>query len=172
MEAEIGPVTPKTLARVAQLTQKTNQFNLTTRRYTEQDISEFVSSPETNVHCIRVKDRFGDNGLVGVAITKTSGDDCEVDTFLLSCRVIGRGVETALLATVVAKARQRGLSRVVGWFLPSHKNAPAKDFYRTHGFACTLEEGTKSRWEYDLGSGTIVCPAWIALDISEKGGST
>src|SRR5215469_4238563 len=97
-EAEIATVTPATLARISQLTQKTNQFNVTTQRYSEQQISALVENPSSQVLSIRIRDRFGDHGLVGVSITRDEGETCEIDSFLLSCRVIGRTVETALLA--------------------------------------------------------------------------
>ena len=133
-EAEIDAVQPATLARIAQLTQKTNQFNLTTRRYTEQQIADLAADPQWQVMSIRVKDRFGDHGLVGVAITHDEGDACEIDTFLLSCRVIGRTVESALLSYLAEGASSRRRRRLSGWFLPTKKNVPARDFYQQHGF--------------------------------------
>jgi FkbH-like protein len=156
-ELEVAPVTPMTLARVAQLTQKTNQFNLTTRRYSEQEIAAMESK---RVYSLRVKDRYCDNGLVGVAIVEDRGEICEIDTLLLSCRVIGRTVETAFLARLAAEARERGALRMEGWFLPTRKNAPAKDFYPKHGFERVEENGEGSRWSYDL-SRPMECPDWI-----------
>ena len=91
--AEIAPVNAQTLARVSQLTQKTNQFNLTTRRYTEQQIAGMAAAPNWRVWSLRVKDRYADNGLVGVAIARVDGEVCEIDSFLMSCRVIGRTLE-------------------------------------------------------------------------------
>jgi FkbH-like protein len=111
-EAELEPVSELRLARVAQLTQKTNQFNLTTRRYTEPQIAEMAKQPDWHIFSIKVRDRFGDHGLVGVAIAHDQGEQCEVDTFLLSCRVIGRTVETALLAHLAESARRRGCKRL------------------------------------------------------------
>jgi len=107
-EAEVAPLTKSTLARITQLTNKTNQFNLTTRRYTEQQISQLVSSPGWHCFSIRLRDRFGDNGLVGVAITHQQGATCEFDTLLLSCRIIGRTVETAFLSFLAQHARKLG----------------------------------------------------------------
>ena len=154
---------PQTLARVAQLTQKTNQFNLTTRRYTEQQVEQMMASPDWRVWSLRVTDRYADNGLVGVAIASTEGEVCEIDTFLMSCRVIGRTVETALLARLAADARERGAKVLQGWFLPTKKNAPAQDFYREHGFeeAATTADGVL--WKIDLLQKTIAPPAWIRL---------
>ncbi len=161
--AEITPVNGQTLARVAQLTQKTNQFNLTTRRYTEQQVEQLLSSPDWRVWSLRVTDRYADNGLVGVAIARTEGEVCEIDTFLMSCRVIGRTVETALLARLAADARERGAKLLQGWFLPTKKNAPAQEFYREHGFepSATTPEGVL--WKLDLTERTIPPPAWVRI---------
>jgi FkbH-like protein len=156
------------LARVAQLTQKTNQFNLTTRRYTEPQIAEMAAKPEWHIFSIRVRDRFGDHGLVGVAIAHDQGEQCEVDTFLLSCRVIGRTVETALLAHLAESAAQRGRKRLAGWFLPTKKNAPARDFYSQHGFERQETNGAGSLWALDLKSSTLRCPDWIKLKVTAK----
>ena len=158
---EIAPVTPATLERVAQLTQKTNQFNLTTRRYTEQQISDMAACPGWRVWSLRVMDRYADNGLVGVAITRSEGGACEIDTFLMSCRVIGRTVETALLARVAEDARERGATRLEGWFLPTKKNAPAQDFYRDHGFRECRSTPEGTLFAFDLTQGSIAMPEWI-----------
>ena len=164
-EAELEPVSDLTLPRIAQLTQKTNQFNLTTRRYTEPQIVEMAKRPEWHIFSIRVRDRFGDHGLVGVAIAHDEGEHCEVDTFLLSCRVIGRTVETALLAHLAESAAQRGRKQLLGWFLPTKKNAPARNFYEQHGFNRQETNGSGSLWALDLKSSTLRCPDWIKLKV-------
>ena len=166
-EVEIAPVHPSTLARVAQLTQKTNQFNVTTRRYKEQEVSEMASSPNRRVISVRVRDRYGDNGLVGVAITRDEGGTREIDTFLLSCRVIGRTVETAILSYLAQDARNRGLTRMQGWFLPTKKNAPAIEFYAQHGFSLQKSEPQGALWTLDLSDGLPACPNWIRLTVPE-----
>jgi FkbH-like protein len=162
-EAEVAPVVTETLARVAQLTQKTNQFNLTTHRFSEQQVSEIATRPGWEVLAIRVRDRFGDHGLVGVAITRDEADACEIDTFLLSCRVIGRTVETALLSHLARSAADRGRQYLTGWFLPTKKNAPAQDFYETHGFRLQKQNGHGSFWALDLREHVIAIPEWIRL---------
>ena len=167
-EAELEPISDLTLARVAQLTQKTNQFNLTTRRYTETQIAEMSKKPDWNIFSIKVRDRFGDHGLVGVAITHDVGEQCEVDTFLLSCRVIGRTVETALLAHLAESAAQRGRKRLEGWFLPTKKNAPARDFYEQHGFELQATSCEGSLWTLDLKTSTLCCPDWIKLRVATE----
>jgi len=159
--AEIAAVNPQTLARVAQLTQKTNQFNLTTRRYSEQQVTAMADDPACQVLSIRVKDRYCDNGLVGVAVTRDAGDACTIDTFLLSCRVIGRGVEAAFLAHMAEQARLRGKARLEGWFLPTKKNAPAREFYSSHGFEQVREEPQGSLWVLDLETKAAAWPDWI-----------
>jgi FkbH-like protein len=164
-EAEIAPVLPATLARISQLTQKTNQFNLTTRRYTEQQISDMAVRSGWQVSSIHVRDRFGDHGLVGVAITRDEGDACEIDTLLLSCRVIGRTVETALLSYLAEAAAARGRRRLSGWFLPTKKNIPAKDFYPQHGFQTDKQTNDGTCWTLDLLEKSIPCPEWIKLNV-------
>ena len=172
-EAELEPVTELSLARVAQLTQKTNQFNLTTRRYSEQQIAEMAAKPDWHIFSIKVRDRFGDHGLVGVAIAHdvvdAQGKQCEVDTFLLSCRVIGRTVETALLAHIASSAARRGCTRLWGWFLPTKKNAPARDFYSQHGFERQEGNGTGSLWTLDLEKSPLQAPDWIKLKVHDGG---
>jgi FkbH-like protein len=167
-EAEIAPVNALTLARVAQLTQKTNQFNLTTRRYTEQQIAEMAKRPGWRVLSIQVRDRYADNGLVGVAIVHDQGEVSEIDTFLLSCRVIGRTVETALLATLAEEARVRGARRLEGWFLPTKKNAPAKDFYGNHGFQLLAEAPAGQLWSLDLAVVSLRPPEWVRLLVAAE----
>jgi FkbH-like protein len=166
-EAELEPVTELTLTRVAQLTQKTNQFNLTTRRYTEPQILDMAKHPQWHISSIKVRDRFGDHGLVGVAITRDHEDECEIDTFLLSCRVIGRTVETALLANLAESAGHRGRKRLVGWFLPTKKNAPARHFYEQHGFEKQETSDAGSLWTLDLKRSTLRTPEWIKVKVTE-----
>ena len=168
-EAELNPASDLTIARIAQLTQKTNQFNLTTRRYTEAQIAEMAKQPEWNIFSIRVRDRFGDHGVVGVAIAHDEGEQCEVDTFALSCRVIGRTVETALLAHIAKSAAERGCKRLVGWFLPTKKNAPARDFYLDHGFDLVANSCEGSLWSLDLTQQKVTSPEWVKL-VTANGG--
>ena len=166
MKAEIALVDPATLPRVAQLTQKTNQFNMTTRRYSEQQVAEFAADPAARVCWMRVTDRFGDNGIVAVAITRQADDVWEIDLFLMSCRVIGRTVETAMLATLAEQAAQQGATRLVGRFISTRKNAPAKDVYEKHGFTRVAERGDEVTWEFDLARGRLDAPPWIERQIS------
>jgi FkbH-like protein len=164
----VAPVQPENLARVAQLTQKTNQFNLTTRRYTEQQVEEISIRPGWDIFCVHVRDGFGDNGLVGVVITHDTDGVREIDTYLLSCRVIGRTVEKAVLAFVAEDARRRGCHELRGWFFPTKKNAPAQDFYAANGFRRFGEQGAGSEWSLDLARDVPACPRWINLVTTEN----
>jgi FkbH-like protein len=161
MKAEIAEASPLTLPRIAQLTQKTNQFNLTTHRYTEQELAQMLQYPHICIYSVRLTDRFGDNGVMGVAILRINGDSCEIDTFLLSCRVIGRTVETAMLACLAEEARRHGAKELMGWFLPTKKNEPVRDFYAKHGFTQMIEQQGSSLWKFDLRQGQIAVPPWI-----------
>jgi FkbH-like protein len=125
-----------------------------------------TASPEWQVRSLRVRDRFGDNGLVGVAITHCIGEVCEIDTLLLSCRVIGRTVETALLANLAQEARNQGMLSLQGWYLPTKKNVPAKDVYRSHGFKLIKEVDQDTLWEFDLSTGRINCPEWLTCSMA------
>jgi FkbH-like protein len=156
----ISKVTADTLARTSQLTQKTNQFNLTTHRYSEQQIEQMAADPSRRVYTISASDRFGDNGLVGVAIIKIA-EACEIDTLLLSCRVIGRTIETALVAAISAEARSAGATRLIGKFIPTKKNMPSRDFFANHGFSLAVEQETESQWTLDLTGSLPACPPWI-----------
>ena len=132
----IDPV--EQIARVAQLTQKTNQFNLTTRRYELPDIRRFLESPDHAVVLLEYKDRFGTEGSVGLAILDYA--ESRIDTFLMSCRVIGRKVEDRVLGKICELFRERGLARIVGEFIPTRKNQQVAAFYDNHGFTLLSEQ--------------------------------
>ena len=134
MKVAIEPATSFSIPRIAQLTQKTNQMNTTTRRYTEAQVQSFVTDPECGVYSVSASDRFGDHGIIGVLILQHEGVDCRIDAFLLSCRVIGRGIEETVLEFAAAQARERGRHRLVGEFIPTAKNAPAADVFPKAGF--------------------------------------
>jgi FkbH-like protein len=129
--------------RIAQLTQKTNQFNLTTKRYTESQISMFSESPEWSVRHLELKDRFGTNGIVGIAILHFKDNVACIDTFLLSCRVIGRSVEQVLLLDCIEIAKKHECTRIIGQYSPTKKNIQVQSFYSNYGFEMLKEvDGT------------------------------
>ena len=160
--ATVGRADDLTIPRIAQLTRKTNQFNLSTRRYSDEEIAALAASPDAGVYWLKVADRFGDNGLVGVAILKFHDGKSELDTFLLSCRVIGRTVETAFLSRLREEARAHQTSDMTAWFVPTAKNEPAKDFLPKHGFQLLQETPSGTHWA--LGADrTVGCPDWIKM---------
>jgi FkbH-like protein len=128
LRVTIGAATTADLPRVAQLTERTNQFNLSTRRRTVAEIAALAQSPTHEVLAVRVADRFGDYGLVGAVVLERRPDAVDIDTFLLSCRVLGRGVEHRIMAQVGALARQAGALEVRALMLPTRRNQPARDF--------------------------------------------
>jgi FkbH-like protein len=150
------------------LTQKTNQFNLTTRRYSGQDIERLSATPGWAIYSVRARDRFGDSGIVGVAILHAASGEAEIDTLLLSCRVIGRGIETALLAFLVDECRAGAVRQLQGWFYPTAKNSPAAEFYMKHGFAKAAEKPLGTLWTLAVADARIECPAWIALNAGKE----
>tara|TARA_B100000678_G_scaffold280926_1_gene278134 strand:- start:733 stop:2547 length:1815 start_codon:yes stop_codon:yes gene_type:complete len=139
-----------TIPRISQLTQKTNQFNLTTKRYTEEDIIKFSKSNDFRVISIRLIDKFGDSGLTGVAvIDKKNTNKWRIDTFLLSCRILGRRAEEVLLAYIIKEAKMKGVRYVYGHYIDSLKNAPAKNFYGDNGFKKIDSSDEMEVWKYD-----------------------
>ncbi|HEY1952398.1 MAG TPA: HAD-IIIC family phosphatase [Gemmatimonadaceae bacterium] len=135
MVAEVGRPNEATIQRVAQLTQKTNQFNLTTRRYTEDDIRRLEESGSAEVLYLRLRDKVADLGIIGVAITRYEGTVAEIDTLLLSCRALGRGAEQALVGEILRDARSRGATEIRASYIPTAKNAQVREFYDQLGFS-------------------------------------
>jgi len=160
------------LARAVQLLAKTNQFNLTTRRRSAAEVEEFAAAAGGQAVVVRVRDRFGDAGVVGLALARRQGDACYIDSLLLSCRVIGRGIESALLAYVGEEAARAGAKRLVGEFIATKKNAPCAGFYSAHGFSRFVPSEERSSesvfYEFDLTSSAITSPKWITLEGNER----
>jgi FkbH-like protein len=134
MAARHGPVDALTLPRVAQLINKTNQFNLTTRRYTEDQVAAMAASSDWWCRWFRLSDRFGDHGLIGVLLARKGPSQWRVDTWLMSCRVLGRQMEDFMCACLLSAARQEGALAVVGEYIPSEKNAVVSGLYARLGF--------------------------------------
>ena len=130
------------IQRIAQMTQKTNQFNLTTHRYTDADVRGFVESG-WKVWCISVADKFGDNGITGAIMVKPDG---EIDTFLLSCRILGKGIEIAFVKTIISLLAKEDMVHLTASYLPTAKNAQVKEFWDKAGFSCTKENEDGSKY--------------------------
>ena len=151
-----GPVQPRTLDRVVQLINKTNQFNVTTRRYAAEEVTRMVSSEHWWTRSFKLSDRYGDNGLVGVLMARATDDDStvwEIDTFLMSCRVIGRRMEDYMLSSLLADLDKRGVKRVIGVYVPTQKNSMVADLYPRLGFtpqSPAAGEGAAQRFELSV----------------------
>ena len=148
------------LGRTAQLTNKTNQFNVTTIRRSEAEIAGLLDDPDWQVHAVAAHDRFGDYGIVGVVISHWVEDCWQLDTVLMSCRVLGRGVETAMLAGVVADLRADRPGAVRGTYVDSGRNHLVARLFPDHGFAPITDDDT--RWALAADS-SIDLPTHITL---------
>jgi len=146
MEMRVEPFDSVGQARITQLINKTNQFNLTTRRYTDQDVAAVMDDPDAITLQVRLTDKYGDNGMIAVVIAKPAQRPKEllIDTWLMSCRVLGRQVEQATLNFLVEEARRRGYKALVGEFRPTAKNALVRDHYATLGFLADGTDGNGS----------------------------
>jgi FkbH-like protein len=166
MIATIGEVGSSSLARVAQLLAKTNQFTLTTRRHTGAQLKTLIEQG-TIALWMRLRDRFGDNGLVGVAIgVPDTNGHWRVDSFLLSCRVIGRQAETVLLGLLAQYASERGCKVLVGEYVASAKNSQVANFYPSYGFHALDNDGR--HWALDLTKAKIALPSFIQVEYEKK----
>jgi len=137
LEVKIEPARPFSIPRIAQLTQRTNQMNLTTRRYTEAEVEALGRDPSWRVVSVAAKDRFGDHGIIGVMFIRINGDNCHIDTFLMSCRVLGLNVERYMIAFAAAVAKRAKVKKLVGEYIPTSKNKVAADMYLKLGFKKT-----------------------------------
>ncbi len=139
------------LARIVQLINKTNQFNLTTRRVNEEQVLAMIADPAALTLQIRLLDQFGDNGIVAIVAGRREADAVRLDTWLMSCRVLGRGVEEETLNLVAAEARRLGASRLIGEYRPTAKNAMVREHYHKLGFQLVGEaEDGATVWQLDL----------------------
>ncbi len=129
MVAQVGRIDALNMARVVQLINKTNQFNLTTIRRNQAELEAFLARPGAHGLWVRLGDKFTDHGLIAVALAEATGDALEIDTLLMSCRVLGRGVEAHVMAELARIAQGAGLARVVGRYVPSGRNGMVADLY-------------------------------------------
>lgn len=138
-------------SRIAQLINKSNQYNLTTRRYTEAEVEAVERDPEAFALQVRLADCFGDNGMISVVICRRLGEDWVVDSWLMSCRVLGRRVEHAVLQELIREGRTRGIRRIFGDYLPSGRNQLVIDHYEKLGFRLLEQQADgRSRWVLEL----------------------
>lgn len=151
MKAEIGPFTGVYVSRIAQLTNKTNQFNLTTRRYSEQEISGFSESKQHITLYGRLSDRYGDNGLVSVIVGHKVDQTLHIDLWLMSCRVIKREFEQAMFTALKKSAVEAGCKKIIGTYIPSKKNGLVAEHYPSLGFSFMQQhEDGSMAWQLEL----------------------
>jgi FkbH-like protein len=158
MQAVVEPFDDLHLPRIVQLLGKTNQFNLTTRRHGEAQVRAFMQDPDWVHWYLKLRDRFADHGLVSMIIARRDGQIMDIDTWLMSCRVIGRTVEAELLSHVSVAAARMGCTAIRGTYIPTAKNGMVKEIFRQFGFknTTTSSEGATT-WTYDLAAnGPIV----------------
>ena len=148
MEAVIRGFEPIYYSRIAQLTNKSNQFNLTTKRMTQSEVEQMAQDPGYITLYGKLKDKFGDNGVVSLVIGKKNGDTLELILWLMSCRVLKRDMEQAMLDTLVLQSRESEISKLHGYYYKTAKNAMVKEFYGTMGFQKLSEKDGDSEWEY------------------------
>ena len=148
MKAVIRGFEPVYYSRIAQLTNKSNQFNLTTKRMTQAEVEQMAQDPGYITLYGKLKDKFGDNGVVSLVIGKKNGDTLELILWLMSCRVLKRDMEQAMLDTLVWQSRESGIRKLHGYYYKTAKNAMVKDFYGAMGFQKLSEKDGDSEWEY------------------------
>ena len=172
MHCHIGPVSSVNRARVAQLINKSNQYNLTTRRYTEAQVADIETRPDKLMLQVRLEDRFGDNGIISIVIVGKTGIEWDIDTWLMSCRVLGRRVENAVLNTIAGYARSQGAEALTGSYFPSAKNQMVQDHYKKLSFTLTdKSESGATQWRLDLAEyNESELPMRIEVDLGEMEG--
>lgn len=164
MKAICGPFDRLDGSRITQLINKSNQFNLTTRRYSESEVEAFKNSSSAETLQMRLVDRFGDNGMIAVIICLREGPDWRIDTWLMSCRVLNRQVEQATLNYLVARAKACSVRSLIGQYIKTERNGMVKDHYAKLGFTAILEEDAGSLWRLDVGTFEAVP---VAIEILE-----
>lgn len=152
MESVISEFTPVDVPRLSQLINKSNQFNLTTRRRSEAEVLAVMNDKNFVGFSVRLKDRFGDHGLISIVIGEKTGDVMKIDTWLMSCRVLKRQVEEEVLNELARLAKWKNCTRLEGVFLPTPKNEMVRDFYGRMGFTLNAESETKREFELRLDS--------------------
>jgi FkbH-like protein len=133
--------------RIAQLISKSNQFNLTTRRYSETEIAALQSDPNVFTLQARLEDIFGDNGMISAVICRQTGQCWEVDSWLMSCRVLGRRVEETILQYLVGQARTKGITEIIGHYIPTAKNGLVREHFAGLGFLQTGSHNGETTWQ-------------------------
>lgn len=166
MSAVIGEFDPVHIPRITQLTNKSNQFNCTTKRYTQAEMESVAASGDHIRLCGRLTDKFGDNGIVSVVIGEKKGTELHIDLWLMSCRVLKRGMEYAMINRLVEEAAKAGITEIFGYYYPTKKNAMVKELFGDFGFAkLSGDESGNTVWKLDV-NGYV--PKKVFMEIAEK----
>ena len=140
------------IPRMSQMSQKTNQFNLTTKRYTENDIRYFVENDSSDIFTFSVSDRYGDSGLTGLCIINKGEDQgsVDIDTFLLSCRIIGRNIEYAFMDYLMENCKNENINAITATYMKTPKNEQVETFYDKCSFGVTKIQGREKNYTVDV----------------------
>ncbi|MCL4768279.1 MAG: HAD-IIIC family phosphatase [Hyphomicrobiaceae bacterium] len=161
----VEPVRRETVPRAAQMHQRTNQFNLTTVRLGEAELGAMLDERSGSLALIgRVTDRFGDHGIVIAATARIDGDAAEIATFLMSCRVIGREIETAFLGALLVELEKRGVRRVMGAYVPTPKNGQVRELYPSAGFRQASADAERTIWNWTIGEAEPPRSAFVTVE--------
>jgi FkbH-like protein len=169
IEVEIGIMRAELIPRIFQLSQKTNQFNLTTERLSESYFHSILNNPLKKVLYLRAKDKIAELGLVGIAVLTLNKDYVFIDNLVLSCRALGRGIEIAFLSEIKRFAERSGYRKIVSRFIDSPKNAQVSDYYTKNGFTDSNDFGS-GYFEIILDHGIDYGPDWITVEFNAVGG--
>lgn len=151
MKAEIGAFVPLYMARIAQLTNKSNQFNLTTKRLSQADIEHMAEDSSYITLYGKLADKFGDNGVVSVVIGKIKEDALHIELWLMSCRVLKRDMEFAMMDRLTEECKKRGITHIYGYYYPTAKNKMVENFYGLQGFTLkNRDDEGNAEWEYEI----------------------
>jgi FkbH-like protein len=169
MRIIFNPFDRTTRVRVAQLINKSNQFNLTTRRYTEAEVAAAEADPDALTLHARLIDKFGDNGIISIVICRRMEPAVwTIDTWLMSCRVLGRGVEKMVLREILFRARARGIRSLIGIYLPTEKNGMVREHYGKLGFTLVSEDASgSSKWELSTDTEVEEAPMTVDRDTNQ-----
>jgi len=159
----VEPVNDMSFNRAVQLTNKTNQFNTTTRRFSDKSLKSLLEKNDYQLVTVSYQDSATEREVIGLIIAKYTEQSCDLELLLLSCRVLGRSVETAMLAWLEQQCLSKGVAYIQAELIMTERNTPVRDIYACHGFT----EVTKNKWRLDINSSTkaqIVLPEWLHLD--------
>lgn len=164
MKCIVSSINKDNINRVVQLANKTNQFNMTTKRMSLADMEAIINDPSYVTITGRLQDRYGDNGLVSVIIAKITGDSAEIILWIMSCRVFRRNMEYAMWSELLKELKAKGIKRIFGYYIETAKNGKVKNFYGQLGFNQVSESNLTHKWEYIVNKKNVVIPDFL-IDI-------